>query len=66
MRTVVAEIDGARGEEHEGSVVSFFWVHFVVVGGGEVDAGAPLQRCEEGRCHVGPKPAGHPVQLLVR
>ena len=44
MRTVVAEIDGARGEEHEGSVVGLFWVHFVVVGGGKVDAGVGLWR----------------------
>ncbi|KAI5338433.1 hypothetical protein L3X38_017704 [Prunus dulcis] len=44
VRTVVAEIDGARGEEHEGSVVGLFWVHFVVVGGGKVDAGVGLWR----------------------
>lgn len=66
VRAVVAEVDGAGGEEHEGAVVGLLGVGFLVVGGGEVDAGAALKGGEEGGCHVGPKPTGDAVDLLVR
>lgn len=64
----VAEVDGRRRREHERPVVGLIGVGVLVVGlgGGDVDAGTPLQRREERRRHVGPYPAHHPVQLLVR
>lgn len=53
------------GGEHEGEVVGFARVVGVVLRGGEVDAGAPLEGGEEGRRDAGPDPGRDAVQLLV-
>lgn len=53
--------------EHEGAILGLLLVVvFVLLGGAEVDAGAPLERGEERRGHARPHPARHALELLVR
>lgn len=47
--------------EHEGAVLGLVFFDVVVVGGGEVDAGAALQGGEEGGGDGGAHPVRHPV-----
>lgn len=51
---------GSRRGQHKRAILGL-----VVVGSGEIDARAPLQRSEERRRDAGPDPARHPVQLLA-
>lgn len=52
---------------HQGAILGLLFIHVsVVLGGGEVDAGAALERGEEGGGHAGAEPARHPFQPLVR
>lgn len=49
--------------EHERAILGFFVV--IEIDGAEVDAGATLERCEEGGGDVSAYPIGHPIQLLA-
>ncbi|KAJ0263387.1 Uncharacterized protein HA466_0037530 [Hirschfeldia incana] len=53
-----------RGGESEGTVVGFLVVVFVVMGGGEIDAGAALEGGEESGDEGGADAASRLVDLL--
>ena len=60
---MVGEVDGSGIGEHERAIVALVGVG--VVGGGEVDARAALERGEERRRDVGPDQTRDAVELLA-
>lgn len=56
MRRIIGESVGIRGKDEKRIVR--------IIGGGEIDARTPFQRCKEGRCKIHPYPARHSVPAI--